>query len=241
MESTSIFGLKVNNLSMAETLEAIDGLIRSGEPSLVVTLGVEMVMKAQEDHQFKEIVNKAQLVVPDSAGVLWACKKSGLNMKERVPGVDIIENAAKEAKKYPWRTFFLGAKPGIADTAMKKLQEKYPHFNCVGQHHGYFTPQEEESVIQKIMDAKTQLLCIALGFPRQEIWFDGNKHKLKGVTAMGVGGSFDVISGNITRAPMTYRKLGLEWLYRLLKEPSRASRMMALPVFALRVLFKGVN
>ena len=238
MKQISILGLKVHNLSMKETLDKIDSLIKQGGSHLLVTLGVEMVMAAQEDSEFRDIVNDASLVVPDSVGILWAAKKNGTPLKERVPGVEIIQRIAEENQKYNRRVFFLGAKPGVAKAASEKLKEKYPGFYPVGEHHGYF--KDDNEVLPKIQESNPDLILVALGFPAQEKWFCRNRDKLGNSVCIGVGGSFDVISGKIKRAPLFFRKLGLEWFYRLITEPKRITRMMALPAFVIKVLFKGV-
>ena len=239
MDKISVLGVKVYNLSMDETLEEMNRLIKSGGSHLLVTLGVEMVMAAQKNEVFKNTVNNASLVVPDSVGIIWAAKKSGKMLKERVPGVEIIDKVAATAEKYGWKAFFLGAKPGVAKEAAEKLKSKYPHFKWVGEHHGYF--KEDDEVLKKISETKPNLIFVALGFPAQEEWFERNRKKLGNSVVIGVGGSFDVISGRIKRAPMLYRKLGLEWFHRLITEPKRIIRMMALPAFVLKVIFKGVQ
>lgn len=239
MEKTSILGVKVYNLSMEETLEEMNRLITSGGSHLLVTLGVEMVMAAQKDEEFKNIINDASLVVPDSVGIIWAAKKSGMKLRERVPGVEIIDKVAATSDKYKWKAFFLGAKPGVAKEAAQKLMGKYPDFKCVGEHHGYF--KDDGEVLDMINETEPNLIFVALGFPAQEKWFVKNREKLGSSIVIGVGGSFDVISGRIKRAPMFYRKLGLEWFHRLITEPKRIIRMMALPAFVLNVIFKGVQ
>jgi len=238
MESISLLGVKVNNLSIDEILETIDSFIKNGGSHLIVTLGVEMVMAAQSDKEYRDVINGASLVVPDSVGILWAAKRKGILLKERAPGIEIIERAASESGKFPWRTFFLGASPDVAKTAAEKLKEKYPDFNWVGEHHGYFDKDEE--VIRKIREARSEIVYIAMGFPAQEKWFQKNRELLGNIVAIGVGGSFDVLSGSIKRAPTFFRKLGMEWFYRLVTQPGRILRMMALPAFVLKVLIKGV-
>jgi len=237
METIHILGVKVHNLSMDETLQEIDRLILSGGSHLIVTLGVEMVMHAQKDTEFRDIVNSASLVVPDSVGILWAGKKAGVRLKCRVPGIDIINAMSRKSEKYPWRVFLLGAKPGVTDKAVEKIREKYPGFNCVGTYHGYF--DEDNEAIEQIRKADPQLLLIGMGFPAQEKWFHRNRYKLGDMVAIGVGGSFDVLSGNIKRAPDIFRKTGLEWFYRLITQPSRIGRMTALPAFVIKMLFLG--
>ncbi|MCD4783076.1 MAG: WecB/TagA/CpsF family glycosyltransferase [Candidatus Eremiobacteraeota bacterium] len=237
MDTIHILGTKVHNLSMDETLDEIDNLIQSGGAHLIVTLGVEMVMHAQKDAEFREIVNNASLVVPDSVGILWAGKKSGVKLKGRAPGIDIINRMTGEAKKYPWRVFLLGAKPGVTDKASRIIKEKHPDFNCVGTYHGYF--KDDDEAIEQIKKANPQLLLIGMGFPAQEKWFHRNRDKLGDMVAIGVGGSFDVLSGNIKRAPAFFQKTGLEWFYRLITQPSRFHRMTAIPAFVIKVLFSG--
>ncbi len=239
MEKTYILGVKVNNLSMDETLEEMNRLIKSGGSHLLVTLGVEMVMAAQKDEEFKSIVNDASLVVPDSVGIIWAAKRAGKKLRERVPGVEIIDRVAATSDKYDWKAFFLGAKPGVAREAAEKLESKYPNFKWVGEHHGYF--KDDGEILEKINKTKPNLIFVAMGFPAQEKWFIKHREKLGNSIVIGVGGSFDVISGRIKRAPIFYRKLGLEWFHRLITEPKRIVRMMALPLFVLNIIFKGVQ
>ncbi len=238
LNSYSIMGMKVHDVNMEESLETIDGFVKQGGSHLVVTLGVEMVMASDKDTEFRDIVNSASLVTPDSVGILWAGRRAGYPLRQRVPGVELLEAAARESAKYGWRTFFLGAKPGVAKAAGEKLKEKYPGFNFVGEYHGYFKNDEEP--LKAIEEAKPEIIFIALGFPAQEKWFMRNKDRLGNMVGVGVGGSFDVISGTIKRAPAVFRKLGLEWFHRLITQPSRIMRMAVLPAFALKVLFKGV-
>jgi N-acetylglucosaminyldiphosphoundecaprenol N-acetyl-beta-D-mannosaminyltransferase len=237
METGSLFGLKVHKLTMDQALQEIDSLVRGGGAHLVVTLGVEMVMRAEKDPEFFQAVNGASLVIPDSVGILWACRKTGFPLPERLPGIDVLTRAARQAEKYPWRVFFLGAKPGTAEEAARRMKEEYPAFNVAGFHHGYF--QDDGPVIDRIREAGTQVLFIAMGSPAQEKWFLKNRDRLGNVVAIGVGGSLDVLSGSVKRAPAFFRNLGLEWLHRLISEPSRMGRMAALPAFVIKVLIKG--
>jgi N-acetylglucosaminyldiphosphoundecaprenol N-acetyl-beta-D-mannosaminyltransferase len=238
MESVRICGLKVNNVSMNQALEEIDRMVREGGTHLVVTLGVEMVMRSDNDREFIDIVNNASLVVPDSVGILWAGRRAGCKLSERVPGIDILTGAASQSERYKWNVFFLGAKPGVAEKAAENIKKDYPDFRIVGTHHGFFDNDEE--IIEKIKSADTNILFVALGSPYQEKWFEKNRKRFGNIIALGVGGSFDVISGTVKRAPVFMRKLGLEWFYRLVTQPSRLVRMLALPRFAIRVLLKGV-
>jgi N-acetylglucosaminyldiphosphoundecaprenol N-acetyl-beta-D-mannosaminyltransferase len=236
METARLLGFRIDNLNLQESLERIDELIEKKGSHLVVTLGVEMVMYCRKDPEYEEIVKNASLVVPDSVGILWGCKKKGFILKERVPGIEILKAAAKNAEKYPWRIFFLGGKPGIAEEAANKLKDEYPGFNVVGTCHGYF--KDDDEVLKSIIKASPDIIFIAMGFPAQEKWFVKNREKLGDMVSIGVGGSFDVISGRVKRAPLIFQKLGLEWFYRLITQPERAGRMLALPRFMMRVLFE---
>jgi N-acetylglucosaminyldiphosphoundecaprenol N-acetyl-beta-D-mannosaminyltransferase len=238
MESVSVCGLKVNDVTMEQTLESIDRMVSGGGSHLVVTLGVEMVMRTNRDREFIDIVNNASLVVPDSVGIQWAGRKAGGRFPERVTGIDILTAAARQNEYYKWKVFFLGAKPGVAEEAAENMKRDYPEFRIVGTHHGYFDNDEE--IIDKIKSADINVLFIALGSPYQEKWFMKNRERLGNIVALGVGGSFDVISGTVRRAPVFMRKLGLEWFYRLVTQPARFGRMLALPRFAIRILLKGV-
>ena len=234
MQTVKLFAMPVHNVTLGESLECIDRMVQGGGAHLVVTLGVEMVMRAKGDPEFVRLVQGASLVVPDSSGILWACRHYGNPLRERVPGIDILQETARQADKYPWRVFFLGGKPGVAQEAARRMREEYPEFRVAGHHHGYF--DDDAPVIEAIRDAKTQVLFVALGSPAQEKWFHKNRESLGDIVAIGVGGSLDVVSGQVRRAPVFFQKTGTEWLYRLLTQPSRIGRMMALPAFAVKVL-----
>ena len=234
MQTFKLFGLPVYDVTLDECLERIDIMVKQGGSHLIITLGVEMVMRARNDPDFVSIARDASLVVPDSVGILWACRHYGNPLRQRVPGIDILQASARQAERYPWRVFFLGAKPGVAGQAARRMSEQYPSFKVVGHHHGYF--DDDEPVIRAIREAETQVLFVALGSPAQEKWFDKNRETLGNLVAIGVGGSLDVVSGSVKRAPLFFRKTGTEWLYRLLTQPSRIGRMMALPAFAAKVL-----
>lgn len=229
-------GLKVHNVSLAQAMDEVDRLVKSGGAHLVVTLGVEMVMRAEKDRDFFHIVNDASLVVPDSVGILWGCSKLGHKLQERVPGVDLFYESARNREKYPWRIFLLGAKPGVAEKAAEIMKKDYPGYNVVGAHHGYF--KEDEEVIDKITSANPDVLFVAMGSPAQEKWFVKHRERLGNVVALGVGGSLDVVAGNVKRAPVFFQKTGLEWFHRLITQPHRAGRMIALPAFVVKVLTK---
>ena len=202
----------------------------------MVTLGTEMVMSAQENEEFRVIVESADLVVPDGIGVVMASRLAGLEAPERVTGVELLHDLV-EASSEETGFFFYGSAPGVADQAVANLQSKVKPFKCAGILDGYV--QDQEIVLAEIEKSRPQILFVALGSPRQESFLSQHRERLEkaGVRlGVGVGGSFDVYAGTVERAPAWVQKVHMEWLYRLLKQPSRWRRMLALPRFAMRVL-----
>ena len=234
MEELKILDVKLHNVSFEETISAIDLFVKNGGTNLVVTLGTEMVMNAQKDHIFKNIVNSASLVCADGVGLVWAGKRYGFSMKGKVAGVELFEEIVKLSGQKNWRLFFLGASEGTAETAKNRLLEKYPDANIVGIHHGFFKNDEEIKNILK--QATPDILFLALGSPKQELWYNKYAQELNIPVGIGVGGSFDVHAGKVDRAPQWMIRLSLEWLYRLLRQPARFVRMLVLPKFMIKIL-----
>lgn len=236
VQSLEILGVKVHRLTMHEALTRLDALLDENKFHQVVTLGTEMIMHAQADPEYRELVSRADLVVPDSAGVVWASRRTRYPLAERVPGVEMIPRLARLPSGRKPRVFLLGAAPGVADEAARVLRERHG-LDVVGSHHGYF--QDDQEAVQAVRDAQADILLAALGFPRQEKWMRQHAGVLGVRAGIGVGGSFDVFAGKVQRAPAWMCKMGLEWLYRLLKQPSRFTRMLALPRFMLQVMGSG--
>ena len=236
LQEISVLGVKVNDITVSETAELIEQFVKEQDkPHLIVTLGTEMVMASQKDSDIKNLINNASLVCADGVGVVWGARKAGLKLREKAAGVEILEEVVKRSSESKLRIFLLGAEPGTAEKTAENLRNKYPNCNIVGTFHGYF--KEDSEPIEIIKKAKPDVIFTALGFPKQEKWYLSHAQELKIPVGMGVGGSFDVLSGKIDRAPMWMRKLSLEWLYRLIKEPSRFKRMMSIPKFILAILF----
>jgi N-acetylglucosaminyldiphosphoundecaprenol N-acetyl-beta-D-mannosaminyltransferase len=194
-----------------------------------------MVMRAQRDAAFREIINDSQLSLCDTIGVLLAARLRGLPLKQRVTGVDLIEHLCA-ASSGELSLFLLGGAEGIAEKAGVTLQKRYPATRIAGTQNGYFQSWQTEQICSAIAASKANILLCGLGFPRQEVWLRRHLRQTGCSAGIGVGGSFDVISGNLQRAPAGWQRLGLEWLYRLLKEPYRWRRQLALPQFMLLVL-----
>lgn len=204
----------------------------------VCTINPEFMMIAQSDPNFNNILNRAALCVPDGVGLLWAAKRRGTPLPERVTGSDGVPIIAERAAQKGWKLFFLGAAPGIAQKAADILQERCPGLQIVGVYSGSPAPDEEDALVEIVNASGADILFVAYGAPEQDKWIARNTPRLKVAMAMGVGGSFDFIAGAVPRAPLWMRRLGIEWLYRLYLQPWRIRRMMRLPRFVLAVLLE---
>lgn len=237
MKSINILGVKVNNVTMDEAVNIAFNYFETDETNVIYTPNSEIILYASNNQDFTEILNTADLIIPDGIGVVYGAKLLGEKLPERVAGFDLVCNLFEKMAKAQKSVYLLGAKPGVAETAADNLKEKYQGLVIAGTNDGYFTDDEE--VIRKINEASPDFLMVCLGFPKQEKWIYDNRDKLNAKLMIGAGGCIDVFAGNVMRAPEFYCKHGLEWLYRLAKQPSRFVRMLALPKFGLKVLFKG--
>lgn len=219
-------------LSLAETTRRICALIASGEGGYVVTLNPEIVMRARRDSGLAEVIRAAWLVSADGMGVLWALRLAGHTIPERVTGVDLVESLAAQAAARDIPVFLLGAGDGVAQAVARRLTERLPGLRIVGVWGGSPRPEDDAQTVAQIRLSGARLLLVAYGAPAQELWIARNLASLPGVVALGVGGAFDMLAERIPRAPRLLRDIGLEWLYRLLREPWRLRRMLALPQFA---------
>jgi N-acetylglucosaminyldiphosphoundecaprenol N-acetyl-beta-D-mannosaminyltransferase len=232
----NVFGIAVSRMSMQETIDYIIEAIHQNKPHQVVTINPIMVMMALEDPEFMSIMHRAELIVPDGTGVVWAAKYKGTPVKERVPGCDLLYELMKAGESHRWKVYLLGASPEVIAETASRLKAAYPRIDIVGYHHGYFTPEEDQRIVEEIKQADPQLLFVASQLDRQEPWIHEYRDQLNIPIMMGVGGSFDVIAGRVKRAPKAFQKLHLEWFYRLMKEPTRFKRMLALPKFVGKVI-----
>lgn len=229
-------GAVIDPLTLGQTVDRVADLITTGGAHQVITLNPEYLFRAQSEKHLLDIVRHASLVTPDGVGILWAARVHGYNLPERVTGIDLMLELSKRAAAEGWRVFLLGGKPGVAEDAASRLTVHFPGLSVAGTYHGYFTAEEETAVLGKINAAEPHILFVGLGAPKQEEWIYNHNRLLNVPVAVGVGGSFDVLSGRVKRAPAWMRRLGLEWLGRLIREPRRWRRMLVLPLFAFLVL-----
>ncbi len=227
-----ILGIRVDEYDMTQSLDLIGAFVAQGREELhqVVTINPEGVWLAVNDPALAAIMEQAALITPDGNGVLWAARQLGTPLKERVAGIELMENICRRAAEQGWRVYLLGAKPGVAQAAGEKLMEKYPGLRIAGCDNGYFRDREEQA-IAAVREAEADVLFAALGMPYQEQWLYQHRQELGCAVAVGVGGSFDVIAGLVKRAPALWQKLKLEWLWRLLSDPKRWRRYLVIPRF----------
>ncbi len=236
IKSVKILGVRIDNLDADEAYNRFLSLFKKGSFSAIYTPNPEIIMMAQDDRPLKEALLDADLVIPDGIGVIYASRIHKLGLEERIPGIEFMERMLKFCNNTKGSIFILGGKPGVPEKACEKIKDKYPNIEIKGCQDGYFTAEEELKVVDKINEVKPDILFVALGCPKQEKWIHEHRKILNTKVAMGVGGSVDVWAGHSKRAPKLFIKLNLEWLYRLLREPSRIGRMMSLPKFLLRVI-----
>lgn len=241
MKRLEIMGVPVDHVTPAEAIERLSGFIEDGSPHQVVTVNPEFVMTAQENEEFARVLRSANLALPDGIGIIWASRLLGRPLRTRVAGVDTVLALAGAAAAKGWRVFLLGSAEGVAARASEALQQRHPSLEIVGVLPGSPAPDEEDRLAASVRAARPHVLLVAFGAPAQDLWIARNLDRLGVPVAMGVGGSFDFIAGVSRRAPPWMRRLGLEWLHRLIREPWRWRRMVALPRFALRVLLQAAR
>lgn len=242
MEKVEVLGVYFDNVNMDEAITRCEEMLNGDKANLIVTPNPEIVMKAREDEEFKMIINeKASLVIPDGIGIIKGAQILNTPLKERVAGYDLICNLLEKYKDGSKSFYFWGSKPGIAEIAKEKCIEKYPNINILGVDDGYFDEEKKKSIISKLTDLKPDILLVGTGFPKQEKLINEMLDKNIFKIAIGCGGSIDVLSGTVKRAPKLFIKMHMEWSWRLIKEPTRIGRMMVLPKFLQEVKKEAKN
>ena len=221
----NILGVKIDSIKFEKAVKKIDSLIVANKPSQVVTVNPEMVMAAQKDKDFRQIINRAALVVPDGFGLMIAGKFLGTPLQERVTGVDLTWAICKLAEDRGYSVFFLGGKSGITKEAARRIQKIHRGLRIVGYYSG---APEDKSTLDNIARVKPDILFVAFGAPKQEKFISNLKFQISNLksVSIGVGGTFDYIAGVYPYAPEWMRKAGLEWLYRLFTQPWRWHRIL---------------
>ncbi|GCE14279.1 WecB/TagA/CpsF family glycosyltransferase [Tengunoibacter tsumagoiensis] len=240
----SVLGVRVDRITQQQVLDyIIERIVTQQQSTLlcqqIITVNPEFVMAAQRNSDFLTCINQAALVVPDGIGIVWAARYLGRPTPERVTGVDTVVALARRCAEAGYRLYLLGAAPGVAEIAASRLQELAPGLQIAGTYAGSPAASEEETILERISNARADILLVAYGAPAQDLWIKRNLSRLPVAIAIGVGGTFDFLAGRQQRAPHWMQRAGLEWLYRLYREPWRWRRMLSLPLFVIQVVLKG--
>ncbi len=245
MDSIKIFGVRIHNTTLVEVTNLLREYLKADKLSIIYTPNTEIVMAAKDDKDLRDLLNKADLVIPDGIGLIYGSKIKKKPLKERVTGFDTSMKLLDIANENSYSIFLLGGKDGVSKVAAENIEADYPNIKIAGYQHGYFKgshlglvdSEEEKKILLAINKGNPDIIFVGLGFPMQEKWIDANKDKLSSRVIIGNGGVMDILAGTAKRAPQIYQNFGLEWFYRLMKNPSRIKRQMALPKFMLQVLF----
>lgn len=229
-----VLGVGFDNMTMDQAVAEGVRLMNTEGAHYVVTPNPEIVETCREDPEAMEAVQGADLVIADGIGVIYGAKLLGTPLKQKLPGIEFAQNLMGRMAQNGKTLFLLGAKPGVAEEAARRLREQYPGLTIVGTHDGYF--KEDGPVVEEIRRSGADVVFVCLGAPKQEKWMRTNGEATGAHLLLGLGGCLDVFSGTVQRAPEIYQKLGLEWFHRLLKNPSRVGRMMKLPLFLVHVV-----
>lgn len=234
-----VMGVPFDNVTMGEALDRAISLMEQSKAAYCVTPNAEIVYEAMHNEELRKIMEQADLVLPDGAGVVLGAKILGTPVKQKVAGIDFATELMARLDGTGRSFYFLGGKPGVAEAAAEKLKMRFPELNICGTHDGYF--QEEDSVVAEINEKKPDVLFVCLGAPKQEYFMAKHQAELQVGFMAGLGGSLDGFAGNVKRAPKWMIRCNLEWLYRLIQEPQRLGRMMRLPKFLGKVVLQRMK
>lgn len=226
-----VLGVPVDLVSEGDVVDFVRRRIQDPIAGQVVTVNAEFVVRAQSDREFARVLRSASLATPDGAGVVWALRRAGFQPAGRVGGSDLVWSICAAAAERGWRVFLLGGGPGVAEAAAQTLCSAYPSLVVGGTHGGSPRREEEASIVDLIRAAETDILFVAFGAPAQDLWIARNQIATGAQVAMGLGGTLDYLAGKARRAPRWMQDRGLEWLWRLIRQPWRWKRMLALPRF----------
>jgi N-acetylglucosaminyldiphosphoundecaprenol N-acetyl-beta-D-mannosaminyltransferase len=235
-EETQIFDIPISRMNMEQTVAYLTAAVEQGAPHQVITANPIMLMAALENESYKRMMQQAELIVPDGAGLVWAIRRLAEPVRERVAGIDLMRRLLTVAQERRWRVYFLGASAEVLEAAVQQIRQQFPQLLISGYRDGYFGNEQDEQVVNDIRETAPQMLFVGRSAAQQEPWIGRFKTQLSVPVMMGVGGSFDIWSGRLKRAPRIWQMLRIEWLYRLLQEPWRYKRMADLPKFVWHVL-----
>lgn len=239
MDKVNILGVYVDTVTISQAADKIMGFFNEDRLHSVFTPNSEIIMAAYRDPEFCEMLNNSDLLTADGIGVVYASRILKKPINERAAGYDIARKVLEKLNYTDHKLFLFGGKPGVAEEAAANLKKEYPELNIVGTRNGYFSADDEADIVDEINASGADIVFVCLGAPKQEKWINSHKDELNVRVAMGIGGSLDVFAGRVERAPDFWCKIGMEWFYRLVKEPWRIGRMMDLPKFAATVITKG--
>lgn len=237
MKPVSIMDVPVHPVTNENIHEQLNEMMVGAGVQSIMTPNPEMVMLAQENKELMNALRASDLVIPDGIGLIIASKIRNIGLLERVTGIDTMAKVLQICHEQQKNIFLLGGKPGRAKNAIENILNQYPGITSAGYYHGYFSEEENDKILGMINQQHPEVVFVCLGSPRQEIWIHKNRDRLNCKIAMGAGGSVDVYAGEVKRAPDVYQKIGMEWLYRLIQEPSRIKRMSVLPLFLWKSLW----
>lgn len=223
-DKVTLFGVPIDNLTMAETLDRIEAMIRSGGAHQHVVVNVDKIVKLDRDPQLRAAILDCDLINADGQPIVWASRLLGRPLKERVTGVDLFAALIARSAERGFRPFLLGARQEVVECVAAILRARHPQLELAGFRNGYWQPDEEAAVVAQVRAARPDVLFVAMGSPKKELFLRRWKDELRVPFVMGVGGTFDVVAGVVQRAPVWMQRCGLEWFYRLLQEPGRMWR-----------------
>lgn len=229
MTKKQLFGIPFDDVTTAEAAEIALSLLKRDRSAYIVTPNPEIVLSARKNADFMAALTSADLIIPDGVGLVLASKIIGCPLANRIPGIDLASLLMEKLARMRGSVYLYGGKPGVALRAADAIVRNYPNLRVAGCRHGYLSPEEESVMLDEIRSARPDLLLICTGFPRQELWMQRHAHQMPHGLMIGLGGAMDVYAGDIRRAPSWMRKAGLEWLYRLIRQPKRLNRMFRLP------------
>ncbi|MDO5409681.1 MAG: WecB/TagA/CpsF family glycosyltransferase [Lachnospiraceae bacterium] len=237
MERIKFLGTFVDNLTMEETIEEVDKYIYKNKPLHLIGVNADKINELSKDFKLRKLVNECGIINADGASVVWASKVLHLPIKERVAGIDLMLKLVKLAEKKKYSIYLLGAKQEVVEKTAETLQKSYPGLHIAGYRNGYFTESEWPQIAEEIEKSKAQLVFVGISSPMKEYLIEYFQKRNMNQVFMGVGGSFDVISGNIPRAPEWVQKIGMEWFFRFLQEPQRLWKryLIGNTIFVFRV------